>query len=559
MKKTLKTISFILIVFSFLFSVSIIWTLRNKEDIEFTSVYKETPVTLKATYYKVNKPYEYAVLIAPGYSCDRAKWKPIAKSFVENGLPTMLFDYSGQGGSYGVIGFDNAKTDAIPKQIDTAIEKLMELSGVDEKHIILVGHSMGGRAILRLLYDYNRADAQTLTNYKDIRNVILMSPEVNYHYNAQASLFAGTSDEVSEPWKSYSVSDIGNASIYLYGSLKDDIVSSDDVNTIYQILTGEEASFNTVYSKESKLNANQKIEINIVDSLLHSYFMYSDRISKMVNNNLEEITDNASSFNPMKMNFAYTSWILGLIGIGIYLHEINKEKEDTYQSELKVKDGKRFLLSKLLLWIPGTIVSFIICCICVVLPFGSPVMNIPYMNFIAGYGITMLIFYKLNKVKGASGNLEKITFKINFNLKDAFIIISILVVIWSILYATMYNLFPLNWRLFWLIFSSILMTIGFYVSSDESEALKNSSMKNKILYNLNQYIPLFLLVAFYLVLKSYSGMIGQMCNMIFLYTIAIPLGNYIKKISNNRLFGSFMSALVFQSFMITSAALIAIL
>ena len=42
-------------------------------------------------------------------------------------------------------------------------------------------------------------NAITTVIKREIGNVILISPEVNYNYNAQASLFAGTSDEFEEP------------------------------------------------------------------------------------------------------------------------------------------------------------------------------------------------------------------------------------------------------------------------------------------------------------------------------------------------------------------------
>ncbi len=67
-----------------------------------------------------------------------------------------------------------------------------------------MGHSMGGRSILRLMYDYNIETANTKVAKKSIKNIILFSPEVNYKHNAQASLFASTDDENEYPWKDYS-------------------------------------------------------------------------------------------------------------------------------------------------------------------------------------------------------------------------------------------------------------------------------------------------------------------------------------------------------------------
>lgn len=90
----------------------------------------------------------------------------------------MTFDYSGQGASYEKIGFDNAKTDEIPKEINDALTYLHTLSNIDYENIILMGHSMGGRSILRLMYDYNIETANTKVAKKNIKNIILFSPEV---------------------------------------------------------------------------------------------------------------------------------------------------------------------------------------------------------------------------------------------------------------------------------------------------------------------------------------------------------------------------------------------
>ena len=144
----------------------------GSKEISFSSIYNDDEVTLKGTYYE-KKEAKYAVLICPGYSCDRAKWRVMANIFLKNNISVMTFDYSGQGGSYGRIGFDNAKTDAIPKEIDDALSYLHSISKIDYENIILMGHSMGGRSILRLMYNYNMDDAVTKLEKKNIKNIIL--------------------------------------------------------------------------------------------------------------------------------------------------------------------------------------------------------------------------------------------------------------------------------------------------------------------------------------------------------------------------------------------------
>jgi len=234
------------IVLSFLIFFYMNLPTMGGEVFTFPSTYKTREVTLQGTRWKVEGS-EYAVLICPGYSCDRQKWRPFADLFVTNGYTTMVFDYAGQGASSSVIGFDNAKTDAIPVEIDDAIEVLHEWSGIDYDHIILMGHSMGGRAILRLLHDYNDPSAETTVSKKPVGAAIMFAPEVNYSFNAQASLFAGTADDVQEPWASYDPGDITGTDVYIYGSTADDIVSDENLLAVYARLGAENIPMTGLY------------------------------------------------------------------------------------------------------------------------------------------------------------------------------------------------------------------------------------------------------------------------------------------------------------------------
>lgn len=540
---------------------------RKEHSFSFKSTYKEKDVILKASYYEANNA-EYAVLICPGYSCDRQKWRPMADLLLTNGCSVMIFDYSGQGASAGTIGFDNAKTDAIPAEIDDALAKLHELSGLPYESIILMGHSMGGRSILRLLYDYNNPSAVTSVTKKNIENIILMSPEVNYQHNAQASLFAGTSDAFEEPWVSYDAGNIENVNVYLFGSTADDIVKDEDILAIASHLGLSGLPSEGKVSKAGTNEYGSKITVDVVGGVLHSYQMYSPKFAKLVNNAVGDITGVIPTFATYKISFVYTSWILGLCGLFFCLYALNKENGETvslYEQELTINDHGAFLKAKLLMWLPGFLFAFLICCLCVVIPFGSPVMNIPYMCCISGYGLAMLLAYRKGKFRGTSGHLARISFKIKADTKDILVTASALVVlllfVWFVLYGTMYRLIPMNLRLFWVLFATILMTVGYYISGCEKDALvkSNASSGTMFLYNIIQYVALFILVAFYLIIKSYSGVIGQAQNMVFMYVFCVPLGDFIRKKLNNRFLGALTSAFVFQTFMITSAALIAIL
>lgn len=106
--------------------------------------------------------------------------------------------------------------------------------------------------------------------------------------------------------------------------------------------------------------------------------------------------------------------------------------------------------------------------------------------------------------------------------------------------------------------ATVLMAVGYYVSGCETDMLDHAGAGTgvKVLYNLITYVPLFLLIGFYLMLRSYSGLIGQVKNMILMYLFCIPLGKYIRKKTGSRLYGAVLTAFLFRTLMITSAALI---
>lgn len=553
----------VLLVVSFFMAFYLNLPTAGRHQISFITHYDgKQEVKLKGSYWAV-KDSEYAVLICPGYSCDRQKWRPVADLCVKNGFSTMTFDYTGQGASMGVIGFDNAKTDRIPMQIADAIEELHQLSGVDYDHIILMGHSMGGRSILRLLYDYNNSEAVTTIQKRKIGNVILISPEVNYHYNAQASFFAGTSDAQEEPWMSYSEKNVEGTDVWLFGSSADDIVSDKDVLAIYAHLGGNKAPESGTFTGETVNGTGSRITCSVIGGVLHSYQMYSWRFADMINEALAEISGKSSVYPAKNFCLIYVMWFMTLAGLFCTLTGLSGKKVEMAEEIIPVLgNGRKYLLFKLIMWLPGTVAAVLICCLCVCMPFGSPVMNIPYMCFIAGYGIVMILFYRKGHFPGTSGKLPALAAKVFCDRKEGMKVLlttaGLCLVVWYVLGASMYRLIPLNFRLFWVLLATILMAAGYYVSGVENDMLRNAGASRWLLtgYNLIQYIPLFLLVGFYLLLKSYSGMIGQAQNMVLMYVFCIPLGGFISRRTGSRLWGAVSTAFLFQTLMITSAALI---
>ena len=562
-KKILLILGVVLIAAALVMDIVLTVPTTKEKVLSFDSTYKGKEVTLKASYFEVEGA-EYGAVICPGYSCDRQKVRTLASLFVENGISVMSFDYAGQGESNKTIGFDNAKTDAISEEIADAVEAFKQVSGIDYQKTILIGHSMGGRSILRLLYDYNDPNADTRIEKQDIGYAILMAPEVNYNFNAQASLFAGTSDADDPIWASYSSKNTVGTDVYLFGSTGDDIVTGDDIIDIYTHLGGDRIAVGD-FTLHTKINdVGSKVTAQVVPGVLHSFQFFDTTFAKLVNDSVIDITGKDSGYNPNKFILIYLSWIFVSVGAMLVLMALNHGLKWQAPDEVPtINDTKKFLLTKLLMWLPGIVVAFLVCCFCVVMPFGSPVMNIPYMCFIAGYGIWMLFCYRKGKFRGTEGKLPKPTFRISVPFGKLLLpiaaIVGIVFVGWYTLRASVYRLFPMNFRLLWLLIAGVLMAIGYYVSGVEQDMLEkaNATGLQKLLYALINYIPLFLFVGFYLVIGSFSGLVQQLINVVLMYAVFVPLGEYMKKKFENRLYGALLSAFIFQGMMITSAALIA--
>lgn len=534
----------------------------HEQKFKFASTYGEKSVTMHASLWEAEDA-EYAVLICPGYSCDRRKWRPFSNLFVENGYTTMTIDYAGQGASTGTIGFDNAKTDSIPVEIDDALALLHEKTDIDYDHIILMGHSMGGRSILRLIQDYNNPKAETTVEKKDVRNVILFSPGINYAANMQASLFARTSDNEQEPWCSFNESYIEGVNVYLFGSTADDIVFDEDILEIFRHLGAKDIPASGTYEKSTETSLGSKIRVGVTSGILHSYQMYSTKFARYVNSALTQISGKESTYKPEKLYLVYAGWVSALLGLFFLFNALSAVEGVKTQDTIPVLlDEKKFLRQKLFQWIFGILWAFVLCCVCVAVPFGSPVMNIPYMCFIAGYGVAMLLAYRKGKFKGTQGKLPKPDLRLHSD-KKKMIACTVCVVLtclfaWYVMDASMYALIPWNTRIFWLIFASVLMAVGYYISGTETDMLENAdvSKRTRTIYGALQYIPLLVFVLFYLIIKSYSGLIGQAVNVVLMYIFCIPLGNFVRRMTGNRLYSALLTAVVFQGMMITSAAMI---
>ncbi|MCQ2431754.1 MAG: alpha/beta hydrolase [Clostridia bacterium] len=555
-KLSIRTVIGLILMLCSLIGIFIINLPTMKEDVlRFDSVYEGRTTNLEASYYEVSGA-GYAALICPGFSCDRQKLRTIADQFVSAGITTMTFDYSGQGASDGVIGFNNAKTNHIPTEIHDALVLLHERSGIPYDHIILAGHSMGGRSILKLF---------TLDFYREpVGAAMLIAPEVDYVFSLQSSIFAGTTDAEEAPWDTYNGQYTAGTDIYLISSTFDDTVSHKSTIELFKRLGGEtDKSRGTVTPMISTINEyGSNISLCVVPGALHSYQMYAPQIKSVLNQAITDFTGIPTHYSPWAAYLLYLLWFIGFAGAYLILGELTPAATVSAGEIPVLDDFGTFIRRKALLWIPALLVMFLICCISVVMPFGSPVLNIIFMGSIAGYGAVLLLAYRKGRFRGTHGHLPKPTLKIR---RDGLLVtLSVLVcMVIYMVYAVrtgLYRVMPFNFRtLFWILAGGA-MTIGYYVSGAETDMLAAAGVSRgkRLLYQLIQYVPILLYTVSYIALGSFSGLVEQMQNLMFMYVFALPLGRFFRIRTGNRLFGAAVTAFVFQAMMLMSTALIAV-
>ncbi len=495
--------------------------------------------TLYANLYKGDSPY--VVMLLGGFSSDQQMMLPLAKMMNDSGLSVMTLDYSGHSKSSGVIGFDNATNGQIPREIGYAIDSVKKELNISEDKIILAGHSMGGRAIIEML-------SQDTDN--DYAGLILIAPQINYDFNVQSSMFTGVTDSQVEPWASLGKEQITQAPIYLIGSHADDIVSTQSINEIYNRLSLNGTKTNT--------------ELDMVKTSLHSYEVYSQGVAEYVSCALSVITgEDVGGENLITLRVVM--WFVGAIAMFMLFYSLGKAKEKEPQlGGLELISFNKFIKRKLLYWLPALLVCLVVMSLSVIAPIGAPAMSLSFIGFIAGYGIILIFVYKREKMKGVTGVLKPFTSdKTSLEKSNIFKAIAVFVLgggaLMGILYSGFYSPYPLNYRLVWLIIYTAIMSLHFYISSNEENMLNlaNISFMKKVLYNIIQYVPVLVMSVLYLLMKSYSGLIGTIQNLIVLY-IAIGIGNCVVKYTHRRWLGAITTAFLFQSALLTATSLIAI-
>ncbi|TXT61119.1 MAG: membrane protein of unknown function [Promethearchaeota archaeon] len=506
--------------------------LNNAQFVEFEDPNGDK---LKGKYYPGSK--EGGVILLEGFSSDQTALKPIASEFSKIGLHVFSFDFSGQGKSPGALGFDNAETDRLAKQVTSALEIFMSVSGLNESDILFLGHSMGARVGLQA----------SLIGNLNISGLILLGVQINLLENVQSSFFTGVSDTTLE-WVQDLDYNTPPVDILIITSTLDDVLTPQSADALIDKLNGNSSSY--------------KRELIVTEGIFHNYEIYSPKIiSKalnwgVINLNLDSSANYKATItvqrNLLWILFASAMFLFAVSGNVYFSTESEETERDKHNFSLvKIENSRKYFIMKLLLWIAALPVALLTFLVLFLIPIGLPIFALIYVGFIGSYGLLLLLLYWKGKTPATKGEFK-------FNIPDKVepkknqiiaigLILLIIVLITLFFNSGFYYLYALNGRFTWLIILTILTIPGFFIGQIETIFIRNSLRKNKIYLFINTLIglvPFFLFTLLFLALGSTSGMISGLHGLIILSFIIIS-GNLIKKIGK-----TISITVVYQAFLI---------
>ncbi|MHA1346565.1 MAG: alpha/beta hydrolase [Candidatus Heimdallarchaeaceae archaeon] len=535
--------------------------------------------TLRGKYYPGT--VDVGLMVLEGFGGDHIAMKNILTEFAEFGFHLFAFDFSGHGQSDGSLEFDNAKTDRLANQTLQAKNEFINLSGLNNTEILMLGHSMGARVALQaVLYDP-----------APVNGLILLGTQLNLDFNAQSSFFTGTKDSELD-WVQGLNAENPQTNVLMISGSWDDILPVESAFLLYEQLTGQQTTnYNAKFT-----NTQGKIrDLYIVKNLFHNYEIFSTRVMKKA----KEWTVDLMEFpaGPINVNATIRRtvfWIIGALSLFsaiiftiLTFDPMKETRLENDEHEAVIFELRKFLWTKLLLWLGGLPIGALLCGLFILIPIDLPVFNLVYVGFIGGYGILLLTLYLIGKMPGVTGKmrfgfqdlevedeelLKKSTiFKIKFKYllnKDGNLVKPVLALLAGAVIITLSSLFvntglwyifPAS-RIFWLIVFSFFTAIGFYIGLYEMKMMVRSVGKSKLFLTLSTLIglaPFFLLAILYLILGSFSGMLGSF-NGIVILGLSITVSILIQKITKNDYITAFIQAFLLQILILPQGVLFAL-
>jgi hypothetical protein len=335
----------------------------------------------------------------------------------------------------------------------------------------------------------------------------------------QAEFFTGTQDAGLD-WVRALGPTNPPSDIYLVSGTWDDILTPEAAYLLASKLAGvpvheEEGHFIIYQAKPLRF-------LQLYPYLLHYYEIYGEVIKP----------DRPFSYS-LGITLRIVYWAGGIAGLFFALFGASNLVPPLQRSAPGVEVTRlgRFLIGKVLLWLPALIPGMLIAAAFFFAPLGTPVFNLYYLGFFGGYGVLIWFLYRAGKMPGVMGKLS-LTRSGEADGRGTWIgtgvFVLVLLAVSGLAHSGWWHTFPLNHRLVWLAVFTPVTALGFAVGYKEIELLKGKSWA-AWLNGLIGLLPFFLYAGFLAALGSLSGVVGSLQGLVIL-VLAILTGSLVYKL-----------------------------
>ncbi|MEA2070528.1 MAG: alpha/beta fold hydrolase [Asgard group archaeon] len=494
-KKNVKIVLTSFIILGYLFSLtgfiglltinSVMW---NNETIRFRD---SNNFTIYNKYYPGKRLK--GAMIFHGFGEDQNTMRGISNELIRNDFHVFATDFSGHGRSTGVLDSQNTtNNDTLVEQVLEAKNLFKQLSGLEDDQIILIGHSMGARAILQ---------ASTIDT-NNVSSIILIGGAVFIPENE-------TDTWVDELGPTNPASNIQ----IITGTWEDVLPPEEAIKVFNKLSNSSELLSDNQLCYKTTTSEDYNVELVIIPRLLHSYEPISPKVSANVlkfslwegETPTSSISKSINYYRLVFLLFLLSGLFLAVICALGLLPPMQKEKVDLYKKKkVRITNSKKYLLFKPLIWFGAYIIGIAFTALFFLLPVGKPFFTFIYLIPFSGSGIVMLTLHLLSKQPGMEGKWKPKKEILTIPKTTEVIILGILFIFTTFLSSflvnsSLYHIFPLNFRLLWLFIFSILAFPGFFFILTDSIEIRRSQKDafQKIFLNyLILFIPFLIMVLF---------------------------------------------------------------
>ncbi len=533
--KKLFYVGLVFLLIGILGLLSLDYPLLDRQSLTLISP-EGTP--LSATYYPGSVPN--GVLLLEGFGSDQHMLRSLVRDLTASGLHVFTFDYSGHGASPGALEYDNASTDRLAGQVQTAMTEFQRLSGLDSSQIVWMGHSLGARVALQ----------SSVLGPIVPAKLVLLGAQVNLGTNVQSEFFTGTTDSDLEWVRSLGASTPSVPVLLLTGTWED-ILTIDGAQLLMTKLCGEETT---------SCNGDSPREWILFDNLVHNYEVYSPRAISAARIWAFPELGYPASLASLRIGL-WLSTMLGIFVSMIGLVNVLGTATIPLDTGIAITNPKRFIWGKLWLWLIALPLSGLIMFLYVLIPLPSPTFNLIYGGFLGGYGLLMFLLYWFGKMPGMTGRLREVkpqTVSMPNGWRWALLFNLALFISVTLLYRSGIGLAPpVGIRFVWVLIFIPLTALGFWLGMLEADALSvvtPGKSSYRLFSTLISLFPFYLYLILLIALGSTSGVLGSLTGLLVL-GLSILQGEITRRLTGNPMFSAALQALLIFWLILPSGAL----